>query len=204
MSRALLAALAAISWAGCHWSLNDPGTDPIPAQLYFPSGMAIDAAHGTLFVTNANADLRFCGGTLMAIDLQRFDGALADFAAHTPSADAALCLSDPLDPRVIDCDETPFIFGDQTVKLGNFAGDIRVLPEGTDKARLFVGVRGDPSITWMDVAWNGTGLGAKPSLDCFFDHHGDVASVRGLPHQPPPCDPSNLVQQFFDPSLLCP
>ena len=204
MSRVLLAALALT--AGCHYSLNDPGTDPLPAQFYFPSGLAVDAAHNILYVSNANADLRYGGGTVQAVDLARFDKAVSDFHAKTANADTGLCVTDALDPLVVDCDETPFIFGDQTVKVGNFAGSIRILanPATPEQVRLFVGVRGDPSVTWIDVDYAGgagsttTGI-AAPSMSCY----DNATASRALPHQPPACDASHLIQHFFDPTIGC-
>ncbi|HZS42491.1 MAG TPA: hypothetical protein VFF06_36925, partial [Polyangia bacterium] len=162
--------------------------------------------HNVLYVSNANADLRYGGGTVQAVDLARFDRAVSDFHAKAANADTGLCVTDALDPLVVDCDETPFIFGAQTVKVGNFAGSIRILanPATPEQVRLFVGVRGDPSVTWIDVDYagggNATGTGiAAPSMSCY----DNAAGSRALPHQPPACDASHLIQNFFDPTIAC-
>ena len=183
--------------SGCSLSVNDPGTDPLPAQFYFPSGIAIDPSQPLLYVSGANADLRYAGGIVQVVDLARFDRALADYRAQKPSADTGLCAPDPIDPNVIACDETPFVFGNQTVKVGNFAGDIRVLTTGAATRRLFVGVRGDPSITWIDVDASNA---SAPVLDCF----DDLAAARAQPNQPPACDGSHLVRSVLVTERSCP
>jgi hypothetical protein len=218
MSRLLVCALVAAS--GCHWSLNDAGTEPLPAQLYFPSGLAVDSFQGqaVLFVSNANADLHYGGGTVMVVDLNRFDQALRAFpgcegAATCANTDVGLCKRDPLDPQVVDCDESAFILGDATVKVGNFAGSIIVQNQNSDPKlddghrRLFVGVRGDPSITWIDVDYSKlkTPLGL---LDC-FDNPGSLMQRPGYNSStkhntaPPACDGSHLVQAFNETMVGC-
>ncbi len=208
-----LACFTLMAAAGCHWDLNDAGTEPLPAQLYFPSGLAVDTftdtdgAHPYLFVSNANADLHYGGGTVQMVDLARFDQALKSFPtcegqASCANADVGLCKRDPIDPQVIDCDETPFILGDATVKVGNFAGSmtLQTFPQDATHRRLYVGVRGDPSITWIDVDYtkrsNPLGM-----LNC-FDDPSTLTSRPGFDSTtmhdvaPPACDGSHLIQTF--------
>src|SRR4051794_29336577 len=143
-SRLLLASLLTVG--GCHWALHDPGTNPPPAELYFPSGIAIDPVSQFAYVSNANADLKYGGGTVQMYDVLRFECAVAryrdvtyhetireplastctafDFADIT----AAQCQPDPRDRTVIDCNEKPFVLEKSTVKVGNFAGGVRAMP----------------------------------------------------------------------------
>jgi hypothetical protein len=255
--------LAAIAIAGC----NTPPTIGGPCdtfgssqsgfacsqQFYFPAGIAIDPTGDTLYVTNANADLRYSSGTIQAIDVGAFDCAFdftragapqtgavpascaparlhllvcaLRFAApangfkNTPEGcdgtddknflaavftgdnrsrigGAGLCRPDLLDPTILECDEQLLIAGAlsppsaagtasalnvATVAIGNFGGGLRVkLPIGTPPTspggawscsrgtpvpgaggvtlcddgsrRIFAAVRGDPSITWVQVS----------------------------------------------------
>ena len=50
-----------------------PGSTEAPCtqQLYFPTGLAMDPDGDILYVSNGNSDLRYSGGTVMAIDVRR-------------------------------------------------------------------------------------------------------------------------------------
>jgi hypothetical protein len=203
-------ALLVVALAACHVDVNDPGTDPPAASLYFPSGLAIDPDRPYLYVSNNNSDLRYGGGTVQAIDLNKFF-ADVDFCnknppdprtreCHPPSDpknpnDARLCMADPLDPEgVMVCGENnptepkpnahqnPYIISDQTVKVGNFAGNMLLQKLENGARELWVSVRGDPSITRVDV----NTAGAKPTLKCFDTPSGT----------PPGCDSNWLVQNY--------
>ncbi|HEY2748712.1 MAG TPA: hypothetical protein VGL86_29030, partial [Polyangia bacterium] len=186
----LLAALA----AGCHWDLNDKSTDPESDQLYFPAGIAMDPGGQYVYVSNGNADLRYGGGTVEMIDMLSYECVIAEYRKYVPvdlqndpltpiptacasRSDAdwmhtavydALCRRDALDPSIIECDESAFIEQNTTVRVGNFAGNMRLVPDPTDDNHrtLFVAVRGDPSITRIDVHFpnSTTGNPSDPSL----------------------------------------
>ena len=216
----LLLVVAALA-GGCHWDLHDPGTDPKPAQLYFPSGIAMDPGRRYAYVSNGNADLRYGGGTIQIVDMLAFEctvavarqqlladqtppsGACGDAATWTQAVSDARCALDPLDPSIVDCDETPFILQTSTVRVGNFAGAIRVVKTGDRTRRLFVAVRGDPSVTFIDVDLVDDPAAAAPGvvLDC-YDHPDTVPAQVGYDpaahtiKAPAACDVDHLVQQF--------
>ena len=210
----LVAALVAVTplGAACHVSLNDPGTDPQAAQFYYPAGIAKDPDLPYLYITNANSDLKYGGGTVQVADLARFacaverfrNGPSAELAGRCPQAEAdqASCSYDALDPIVVNCDETPFLLADSTVKVGNFAGNLVVQRSGLYQRRLFVSVRGDPSITWIDVDLTTAPTAHPRVLDCFDPTTRDAAAGRAdfdpTRNQPAPlgCDVSHLIQTF--------
>jgi hypothetical protein len=234
--------------AGCHWDLNSKSTDPQADQLYFPAGIAMDPNGRFAYVSNGNADLRYGGGTVMMLDMLSFECTIAEARRQMPlapsdastelpaaCADAggdyhafwaqvasdAQCQRDVLDPSIIDCDESGFIFQNSTVAVGNFAGAIRLLPDPDDANHrtLFVAVRGDPSITRIDVHFPGSSKGnpgpdgnplpvwapldlSSPGVLQCFD---DPSSLKARPQYDatthktsgaPPCDPSALVQDY--------
>jgi DNA-binding beta-propeller fold protein YncE len=215
---------------GCRVSIDDPGTDPAPGVLNFPAGIAMDPGGRFLYVSNGNADLRFGGGTLMMIDTVRFECALDHLAglppdpscAAFPSADDVAithdpddedrhlsgCVLDPIDPQVIDCVEAPFVLKNSTVRVGNFAGSMRVRRTGPETRSLYLVVRGDPSVTRVEVDLgrlippDARGQIDRPGvLGCFddlaaqLDREGyDAASNTTT--VPPRCDKSHLVQTF--------
>jgi hypothetical protein len=208
--------LACVLASGCHWALNDPGTDPPKQQLYFPAGIVFDTQPDSMYayVSNGNADLRYGGGTVQMIDATRFECAIAKLrldrfqeptpdaltarcAGYDPSGDIArgTCRPDPRDPQIIDCDETPFILPNATIKVGNFAGTMKLRKAtSTHSPRLFLGVRGDPSITVIDIHADAQHLNdpVVGPLDCFAN---DTAAARL--GSPPGCDSAtHLVQDF--------
>jgi hypothetical protein len=207
-STVLALAVSAAAAAGCVQSpgIGGPcgtgrfatGGEPCRQQFYFPSGLAVDPDGDLLYVTNSNADLRYSGGSISAVDVAFFDCALSFACAGYPAtldaipaddflhrcgeslddfrarcggyADALVasvkhydatqgtgCRADLLDPRVLECDEEPFIV--DAGRIGNFAGSIRVQSittatcpaAGSNRRRVWVPVRGDPSITFAYV-----------------------------------------------------
>jgi DNA-binding beta-propeller fold protein YncE len=157
---ALLVALAA-SATGC--TINDNGRDPPQDQLFYPADVAIEPTGRFAFVTNANTDLRFNGGTLVTLDLDAARSLVADFRAA--QVIPPTCRRDLLDSGILICSEaTPgLLLADRTIKVGNFAGAIvyqdHALSGGApNTGRLFMLVRGDPSVVWVDVERDGADL----------------------------------------------
>jgi DNA-binding beta-propeller fold protein YncE len=241
--RNCLFALAALV-AGCHWALNDKGTDPQAAQLYFPSGIAMDPLGHYVYVSNGNADLRYGGGTVVMVDMLSFECTIAEFRRYSPVdmrndpltplpdicirpdhqppywddlAVRAKCKHDPLDPSIIDCDESAFILQNSTVRIGNFAGAIRLLQDAPDPTTgqddghrtLFVAVRGDPSVTEIQVHMPGSSVaGFAPQdindpgvLQCVA-HPESLAqrpqydSVNHVTSAPAACEADALIQDY--------
>ncbi len=237
--RTCLFLLATLAVAGCHWDLTSKSTDPGSDQLYFPAGIAMDPAGQYVYVSNGNADLRFGGGTVMMVDMLSFECTIAQYRRDFPLVDAdvttvlpaactvlgseqpaywtdrgvkSLCRRDALDPSIIECDESGFILQNSTVRIGNFAGTIRLLNRSDQNRELFVAVRGDPSITEINVRLpTPDALAADPSvmnkpgiLDCYDPTtYANLASrpqydpVAGMTTTPAPCDVSALVQDFY-------
>jgi hypothetical protein len=212
----VVSALFGLLAPGCRVNIEEPSTIPSATELYFPAGLVKDPELPLLYISNGNSDLRYGGGTLQVADLARFDCALSaargrpvdPLLCPTATADAATCAADVLDPLVLNCPASTFLFSEATVKLGNFAGAMALQrrdnpSDATDRGRrrLFVAVRGDPSITWIDVDTRlatGTGRGL---LDCFNDETESrlagglpLDDKTGLP-SPVSCDLEHLVQQ---------
>jgi hypothetical protein len=213
--RISLFALAALV-GGCHWDLNDPGTDPKPSQFYFPSGIAMDPAGRYAYIANGNADLKYGGGTVMMADMLKFDCAVerwrnggplsapcgdpANYGDYDAALTAAQCRWDPIDPTIVDCDETPFILPNATVRIGNFAGTTRVYRQDAMHRRLFVAVRGDPSVTEIDVDLT-RDLTRPGVLNCFDDvntleQRAGYDPASNFTKSPPTCDADKLVQEY--------
>lgn len=232
------AALLSMGLSACHIHIKAASTNPKPDRFYYPAGIAIDPDGRLLYVSNNNADLRYAGGTLITVDLLRFhcavdafrgltdpgvvpDAACAPFSAltagdiqlerATDGTPTAGCVTDPIDPQIVDCIEGPFTLSNSTVRVGNFAGTIRVKrdPSVATKRRLYLAVRGDPSVTYADidtaklvpVAGATYDLYAPGVVDC-FDEPAALATrtgydaVTNTTTVPPRCDSSHLIQTY--------
>jgi len=157
-----------------------------------PRGAAEGAAPRWLFVANANSDLVYNAGTVAAIDLDAFFGAWADVSeeagtgriyfepkARVGAVGAATSLAAPCRriaglPQAVECTEEPFMQAEATARIGSFSTVLRPWDHRTVAAkeadpsgyalRLFFPVRGDPSVSFVDVEG---GLGGEPlSIRC--------------------------------------
>jgi hypothetical protein len=86
-----------------------------------------------------------------------------------PRSDAPICCWDLLDKNILNCDERRYVQADATVLIGSFAAQMVWQPycddpcltyngattacdAKADAGRLLIGVRGDTSLTYVDVA----------------------------------------------------
>lgn len=158
------------------------GPSPPADDLYYPSGIAVSPGGHSLFIINSDFDLAYNAGTVLAVDLDRVRAMLppvwdpsdpqfpcASLATNTqtllyPGRCAPIDLKAPADGKgsLITA----------TTQIGAFATDALVLvpskapPTSPDaRARLFIPVRGDPSITYIEIADDRI-EGTKPLLWC--------------------------------------
>jgi DNA-binding beta-propeller fold protein YncE len=155
--------------SGCF--LGDVALPPPPDTLYYPTGLVRSPGGTALYVINSDFDLQYDGGTVVALDLAKLRTkltplltALREVTAGTKDVEQA-CLAggttvntNVLNPgpclaislsAAQESDKIPI----PSATIGAFAsGGIFVQRKGsTPDARLFIPVRGDPSITFFDV-----------------------------------------------------
>src|SRR5262249_26113027 len=127
------------------------------------------------------------------------------YGQYDAALNAAQCRWDPIDPTIVDCDETPFILPNATVRIGNFAGTTRVYRQDAANRRLFVAVRGDPSVTEIDVDLSRIptdGTAPRPGVLNCFDNVSTLEQLPGydpvsnVTKAPPTCDADKLVQEY--------
>lgn len=149
-----------------------PPTD----SLYFPTALAISPGRTSLYVVNSDFDLQYNGGTIQVLNLGSADGGsgtnpvpdagLRVYAETVANAIAAgeaptsVCASIGLVPNVNDTlypgpcsalEVAPFVRAHATI--GAFGSGMSLIPRvGEPGLRLFTSVRGDPSVTYFDVA----------------------------------------------------
>ncbi len=147
-----------------------------------------------LIVSNGNNDLSYNSGSIVVIDLEAFfsrwamgaDDPASPYAASAycegpdeeAGRDAWRCVLDVgsrtsrdfpcrrlgLLPQVVECDERPFVV--DAVRIGDFATVMATSKKPDGTPQLLVPVRGDPSITWMEV---GGDWPDAPDLQCVRD-----------------------------------
>jgi YVTN family beta-propeller protein len=139
----------AVVFAGCTASAED--VRPPQDQLAFPTGMAISPDEKSLFVVNANSELRYDSGSIGVIDMAQVQSVIAGWI--TSQTVPSNCDPDTDHIETLTCDEAQFFRPSAGVRVGNFATDLAVQDftvNGTGNARVFVPTRGDPSIAWAD------------------------------------------------------
>jgi hypothetical protein len=150
------ALLVTLLLAGCPADGDD--LQPPRDALIYPTAIALSPDASRLFAVSANSDLRWSSGSVLALDLEAIDDLVSQWLAlpldpgrcqgqSGPLASDA-CACDPGDPAILSCDQA-LVIRDGGVRIGNFATDLDVQDLGNGELRLFVPVRGDPSVTWI-------------------------------------------------------
>jgi len=169
---------------------------PRERELTFPTGITVAPNDTVAFIATANSELRFDSGTITVLELQtvqqvmdawKTSGALPGEVCGEDNEPC--CEPDPDRRETLTCDESLFIRGGASVRIGNFATDIAVQKLDEPNLRVFVPTRGDPSIAWAD--WDDARLSCSAGGDfalCDDDHR--LSFVRndgdqpGLPEEP--------------------
>lgn len=161
------AALISLGVSGCFTDWDGP--DPPRDAFYFPTGLATSPGGKVLYAVNSDFDLQYNGGTVLALDLESLRsaalilqgeldkniGSAACGALRLAENDQDLLNPGPCGPLSVE----PFIRS--AVSIGAFGSGIALsyrpsslgpLSEGESPARLFIPVRGDPSVTFFDVS----------------------------------------------------
>lgn len=164
---------------------------PPADQFFFPTGTAISPDEATLFVANANSDLRYDSGSISVVDLAAVKQAVTNWLTSNQVPDGLDCEIDKRFAYTLVCNENAFVLADSTVRTGNFATELGVQELNDGNVRLFAAVRGDPSLTWLDFdpasnVLDCGGSGAVPRCDT--DHRlsrmRNDASVGNIASEP--------------------
>jgi YVTN family beta-propeller protein len=166
------ALLAIGTLTGC--PANGEDLQPPRDELVFPTALAVSPDGSRLFAVNANSDLRWSSGSVVAFDLAGIEDLASRWLALPVEERGCQGQGGPLagepcscdldDPTILACDQAAVADPDAGVRVGNFATDVAVQDLGGGDLRLFIPVRGDPSVTWVDyrdgaLACDGTSEG---------------------------------------------
>ncbi len=170
-------------------------------EIYFPLGLAIDRSGKHLYVVSSDFDLQYDGGSVQSYRLDDLYAQLpercatdAECGGSRPVCNQGLCAASLDDSPCAQGDRSPdewllypgrcnFIDNkpliESRVKIGAFATDavIRTEPgqEGADpidvRERLFVPVRGDTTLHWMDLKNGGIDCGQNTNNGACDTNH---------------------------------
>jgi DNA-binding beta-propeller fold protein YncE len=138
-----------------------------------------------LYVSNGNFSTEFDGGTIVALDIVQADAdgvaCRAALDAGTPAPDgcqavrglpASLCQTNAAGRCDTSQRAVPYIDKEATVEISSFPGDFTPSPDGS---RLYFTVRGDQSLSFIDIRPDLSGAGA---IECEAVPSGE----NGAPH----------------------
>ena len=151
---------------GPHCYSTEGGVAPPQKTMYYPVGLAVSPGGKALYVVNSDFDLQYDGGTVQAFDLTRIRAEAkknaANIAGGCPGTESRNIDIECAPPRPTD------EFWKSTVTIGAFATDIQLSTLGFRdplrgaSRRLFLPVRGNASLTWMDIADDARNPSADP------------------------------------------
>jgi len=156
---------------GCY--INNQGSPPPSNDFYFPTGLVVSPGRTALYVANSDFDLQYNGGTVQVIDLTwlrpKLHTLLAGLRAGKSAVEACTAVEAP-NPLLVNTNHiqapgpctamNPVKAIKKFGGIGAFASGLVIAsnpnrdpahPDATG-AMLFAPVRGDPSITWFDIA----------------------------------------------------
>ncbi len=185
--------------AGCY--LSDAGLPPPTNVPYFPTSLAVSKGRTTLYVVNSDFDLQYNAGTVEAFDLAKLRPELRGLSQSLNAGKSAgeACAAANLDVNSNEilspgpCTGFPLPYPSNskrnTATIGAFATDSVLVQNPNDEgARLFITVRGDPSITWFDLVDDRKSPGASPCAD------GDLFCIQcGQDPTTQRCDDSHRI-----------
>lgn len=207
--------VASLAISGCGY--GESGVPPPSDQIFLPAALLADPGGEWLYVVNSNSDLRYNAGTLVAIDLAKVSEDRAGSGApwgECPSSrfvpgkrdPERFCCRDRFDARILNCNERGYIDAGSTVRIGSFGGSMAQQTyerDGETVRRLFVAVRGEPSITYVDATFPAAGqiglrctgepqsAGQAPNMDCSDAWKIRTTTVAGA-DRPLPEEPHSL------------
>ena len=173
MRRLIQSVVSSVLLSGCFGP--GEGVEVPQDQIYFPVGVALDARQEHLFVVNSDFDLQYNGGSLQSYSLAELERQVAtpcstdaDCEEGGGTCSAGLCSAfsgsvcangeRPLAERLLYPSRCNSLDPAQRgllvdkVKIGAFATDVIIRSNEAGSAqRLFVPVRGDSTLHWLDV-----------------------------------------------------
>lgn len=149
---------------------DNTGEPPPVGRLVFPIALGISPDNQFLFVANSNFDLRFNAGSLHSYDLDVLASSLETAAAScSDPMDTDSCgiipIEDERDDLLDDIVPVDGLLVDQ-VRIGSYADGMAVSSLDGVTSRLYMPVRSDANLTFLDVDANGCFQCTAESVEC--------------------------------------
>ena len=145
-----------VALSGC----ANEGSPPPLGRIYFPTALSISPDNsmerGQLFVANSNFDLKYNRGSLQSYDLQRLNEVLDEHCGSRTREERDRCGVIPEeDPRpdltgAIDLRRVSGLLISEVI-IGSYANGMGVSRMGTEGGRIYMPVRSDANLTFVDV-----------------------------------------------------
>src|ERR1041384_4694495 len=151
MRRVIPSALFCVLLSGC-FGPSDGVAVPVD-DIYFPVGLAFDERNEHLFVVSSDFDLQYNAGAIQSYDVKLIDADLPPNVTDACTNGERTAAERLLFPgRCQPIDPTAAGYKADSVKIGAFATDA-VMRQSDDRSqtRLFVPVRGDSTLHWLDI-----------------------------------------------------
>lgn len=175
LSRGLAAALTAACIAAVAPAcVNNDGVVPPLGEFHYPVGAAASPDGKYLYLLNSDFNLEFNGGMVSVVDLDLVRAAIDSGEPSPPATPATTTVA--ADRRMLS-PENRFI--KYQVRTRPFGNTIVLSP---DAKRLYVSVRGDGTVTWIDRA--GAGTAEEPAgsrLSCGESAWGELCDGAHTP-----------------------
>lgn len=177
---------------GC---LDNPGVEPPERELNFPIAMALSNAPSShLFVANGNSDLRYNAGSVQSFSLDALATCLSETCVgpdpNTPLLSASECTLGLDEAAALPC---AGLFVDE-VLIGSYADGLTLGPSGQ---RLYLPVRSDGALSFVDVAADGT-LSCGGARLCDAEHRTAISTLETPDGEALPTDPVDVFVGSFE------
>jgi hypothetical protein len=164
MRRLIPSVVSCVLLSGCFGPSE--GVEVPVAEIYFPVGLALDQGDQHLFVVSSDFDLQFNAGAIQSYDTGKLLRNLPVPANDAPGG--LLPAPDARDGLCVNGERSaaerlvypgvcnPFaLTAESSVKIGAFATDAILRQTENGPQRLFVPVRGDSTLHWLDIDGDG-------------------------------------------------
>lgn len=151
-------------FAGC----DNSGEPPPVGRLVFPIALGISPDGNHLYVANSNFDLRYNAGSLHSYDLDVLNSSIENACSGVEPEDRDSCgvipIEDERDDLLDRIEPVADLLVDQ-VRIGSYTDGMALAPLG-GSTRLYMPVRSDANLTFVDADSNGCFQCTAAPVDC--------------------------------------
>lgn len=154
LRQALAASALAATVAAC--VPDTSSLTPLPRQFHFPVAGAVSADSHYLYVVNSDFNLEFNSARVQVVDLERVRARIDQLRGQNSLPLPAVQYEALRCPTADGCEAEWLVpTSGASVTINPYATHASLRADGR---RLYIAVRGDGSLTWLDINSNGWGL----------------------------------------------